>query len=272
MIQVRGQMPVIQPARLKQQTTHLLDTFNQPDQFVKGVSQLLESYSERAVRSGQLGEPKPLLPVFDVPPPLLPMLLSEFSYRIRNEPEHALAICDRLWVQDYFELRCLAAAMLGKLPTDSVELIIDRLSKWTPRESEGRLQIILLDDGTLSLRRDNSPALLLLARNWLADASIELRRLGFILLNILAQDQKFENLPALYTLLRSPVINIQPEARQDIISLVSSLALRSPAETAFFLRDALNNSDSPDPAWIIRQVILDFPEDIRASLRAAVRQ
>jgi hypothetical protein len=64
---------------------------------------------------------------------------------------------------------------------------------------------------------------------------------------------------------------IQPALRPDVLVVVRTLIRCSPAETAYLLRQNLAVPDNPDTAWLIRQVLDDFPEETRAGLKAAMK-
>jgi hypothetical protein len=46
----------------------------------------------------------------------------------------------------------------------------------------------------------------------------------------------------------------------------------SPTEIAYILRQNLSAPDNPDTAWIIRQVLPEFPEPSRSSLRQSLKE
>ena len=265
-------MPPIQPGLIKQQAARISEFSNEPSRFTKELSQLLEYYGEKTFRQGRSGEPKPLTPAFAVPPPLLKILLTEFTTQLRQEPLPWLAICDQLWAVPQIELRLLSAWLLGKFPVEYSEPVLDRIRLWTPSEIERQLQIALLTQGTVNLRKENSQAVFALAKDWLSSGKNPLRGLGFQILDILAQDPNYENLPNLYSLITPYIINIDPGLRQEVVDTMGGLVRRSPTETAFFLRNAMENARSQDTAWLIRQLLPDFPPDTRESLRITVRR
>ena len=87
----------------------------------------------------------------------------------------------------------------------------------------------------------------------------------------MVEDPAFQNLPAFFRLVH-PLVRSAPIAvRPDLLDVVSKLAQRSPTETAFFLRQTLALPNSPDTPWVIRQVLSEFPSEIEANLRAAMR-
>src|SRR3989304_215281 len=102
-------MPAIQLARLKIQSAQLSEDFVRPDKFVRGLRDLLELYADRTRRSGQFGEPAPLLPAFKVPAPVLRQVLKDLAPMATGDPQGGLALCEALWAEPFLEFRLLAA-------------------------------------------------------------------------------------------------------------------------------------------------------------------
>jgi hypothetical protein len=65
---------------------------------------------------------------------------------------------------------------------------------------------------------------------------------------------------------------IQPALRPDVLVVVRTLIRCSPAETAYLLRQNLAVPDNPDTAWLIRQVVGEFPSEIQSGLRKAMKE
>ena len=62
------------------------------------------------------------------------------------------------------------------------------------------------------------------------------------------------------------------QVRADILDALAALALRSPKETAYLLRQSLNSPENPDTALLIRKLLDVFPPDLQESLRQALRE
>jgi hypothetical protein len=84
-------------------------------------------------------------------------------------------------------------------------------------------------------------------------------------------DLNYENLPLLYRIVHPFTLTAPQELRLDLLELLRALTRRSPQETAYFLRQNLSHPDSMDTAWLIRQIVDEFPDDLQGNLRNAVR-
>ena len=265
-------MPAIQPVRLKTQAAQLAEKFSQPAAFARGLRDLLEEYADHTHHQGQAGEPAPILASFKTPPPVLRQVWLEVQPLVSTHPQEALAMSDVLWRQSYIEHRTMAADILGHLSVSFQNEVINRVQFWTREGIEDRLVDTLLERGLTRLRRQSSPAVIKLIEQWLASKEPTDKQLGLRLLNSLACDLSFTDLPALFRLLTPHIRIAPPLLRPEIISVLKTLIQRSAPEAAFMLRQNLAVADNPDTAWLLRQVITEFPPDLQASLRQEIRR
>jgi hypothetical protein len=161
--------------------------------------------------------------------------------------------------------------LLGQIPPDECEQVLQRIQTWIAVDLDDHLITALLDQGLSRLRREQPQMPLTLARDWLASSDSFHQQLGLRALLPMIKDPGFENLPAFFRLL-TPFIRQAPSAlRADILEALTALARRSPQETAYFLRQTLNQPNCPDTPWLVRQSLGEFPPDIQKDLRDAVR-
>ncbi len=265
-------VPAIQPARLKQQTSLLVEHFEQPAAFLRSLYYLLDFYSDRAVRPGQSGKPKSLTPAFNVRTPVLRHLLLALEPLAENNPAAGLALCDALWEQNYLEYRLLAGMLLGKIPLTSSDAVLQRINSWIGTDLEEILTTALLTNGLVRLRQEYPQKVIHFTKGWLEEPDIFYQQLGLRLLSSIIRDPEFQNLPAFFHLLQPFVIKAHPSLRPDLLDAIEILAVRSPQETAYFLRQSLEMPDNPDTALIIRQSLHKFSDDIQSNLRLQMRE
>jgi hypothetical protein len=266
-------MPAIQLARLKHQTVELAEKYSDPKAFVHGVHELMEYYADRAFRPGLAGEPQPLLPTYHVPKPVLRQVILELSPFLDSDRQAILALAEALWGEAHLECKLLAASILGKIPPEPPEEILERVGSWATLRSDDRVLDALVGEGLARLRDEKPGAYLQQIETWLAAGGVFEHRLGLKALFYLLGAQSFENLPFLFRLLGPIVREASLKLRDDLLSVVALLARRYPNETSFFLRESLKiQSDNPGTGWVIRNSIRWFPPDNQASLRAALRE
>lgn len=264
-------MPAIQPARLRQQAALLAQSFDQPVVFVRSLHHLLEFYADRARRPGQTGKPTPLISAYNVRPPVLSMLLQEWTPWVENNPSMAMSLCDTLWRENYLEFRLLAVSLLGRIPPDPLEPILNRVEYWAKEPLEQSLVTALFVNGLSALRKAKPDRLIKLVEQWLSSENSKEIHFGMVALLPLVNDPEFKNLPVFFRLIQPFCRETPSTLRPSLIDLLIALARRSPLETAYFLRQNFETSNSQDTAWLIRQVVNEFPQEQEQSLRATVR-
>lgn len=263
-------MPAVQLARLKNQIETLAASFDQPDVFIANLRALFEQYGDLTYRAGQGVKPASLLPTYHVPAVVIKTLDLNLAAICAAQPQHSLAIVDRLWAEKYLEPRQTACILLGHTALEPIQAILDRLETWSLHGNDGSLVNLLLDRGSQRLRREATNRWLDVLRDWMGSSDPALRRNGLAAIMPFIQDREFKNLPVVFTL-------ITPALQQDSESLsaelqkgLTALARRSPVETGYFLRQILATSTDPSLHRLVRRCLPAFPGETQARLKAAL--
>jgi len=265
-------MPAIQPARLKRQSALLVEQFINQAAFIRSLHHLLDFYADRSHRPGQAGEPATLIQAYGVKPPILRQILMDLEPLVKEKPEEALELCDRLWEQPYLEFRQLSASLLGMIPISSNAAILERVRDRITQDTEDRLIDVMILLGLEKLRKEDPHSIYRLIDEWLSTNEVHYQKIGLRTLLPLVQDPDIENLPNFFNLIQPFARSLPSSISPDLLDIVEVLARRSPQETAYFLRQMLSFPNSPDTPWLIRQVIRFFPTEIQASLRRALKE
>jgi hypothetical protein len=265
-------MPAIQPAKLKKQVSDLTGKFNQPAMFVRDLHALLDLYTDHTHRPGQAGEPSPLIAAYQAPPPVMHQVWHELMPLIKQQPDKVLPLCDALWAEPNYDLQLLAARLLGQVPVDSPQPVIDRLHSWVQQGIEKSILDGLFEYGLVRLKQDAPNDLLELVTTWMGSAEHTNQQAGLRSLLPIISQSGTEHLPSIFRLL-TPYLRVAPtRLRPDILTVLTALAHSSPFETAYLLRQNLSAPNNPDTAWLIRHVLDEFPEDAQAGLRLALKE
>jgi len=250
----------------------LVEHFADPPAYVRSLHYLLDFYADRARRPGQSGMPPPITEAYNVRPPVMRMILQELTPLANQAPEDGLALCDALWAEPTLEFRQLAAMLLGQIPPSPPERIITRLKAWLVPDLEFYLIEALMNHALGRLRQEHPQAMIRLIQDWLASSKPLYQQLGLRALLPLLENPQFENLPVFFRLLQPLACNVPPGLRPDLLDVLTALAHRSPQEAAYFLRQALSYPDAADTAWLIRQLLNEFPSESQQMLRNALKE
>ncbi|MBN2547864.1 MAG: DNA alkylation repair protein [Anaerolineales bacterium] len=264
-------MPAIQPARLKQQAALLAEQYQNPAAFLRGLHHLLDFYADRSHRPGQAGKPRPLTQAYKVGPPVIRQIFQELVPLASMNIPAALELCDQLWQQPFLEFRLLAVMLLGQIPVDHPEPVLQRVNTWLTVDLEEHLTQAVLNHGLIYLQQAHLPAVMQFIQEWLDRPNIFNQQLGLKALLPMIRNPEIENLPTCFRLVH-PLVRVAPAGlRSDLLDVLASFAQRSPQETAFYLRQTLALPNSPDTPWLVRQSLHAFPKEIQDSLRKAAR-
>jgi len=178
-----------------------------------------------------------------------------------------------LWAEPVLEFRLLAASVLGQVSVQPLEDVLSRVDAWAKPSTERRLVLALIDDGLVSLRSTLPERYLDQVEHWLSASQSFYRQLGLQALLPLLSLAEFKNLPHVMRLI-TPLARLAPSGlRPDLLAVIEQMAIRSPQETAFFLRKNLDfKNDSPGAVWLARHSLVYFPSETRSMLRQALRE
>ncbi len=265
-------MPAVQLTSLNQQIDALAQRFLDPVDFQNGLEALLVRYADLTYKPGQAMRQTGLpYSSYRTAPIVMRALEERLAFLAPRYPEPAITIAEGLWKTEKTEPRRLAAVLLGNLPAEHVDSVLSRLKTWSvPGVEFGHLEA-LFSLGSARLRREDSPKWLEMIHTWLNSTDQAIVRLGVMAVTTLARDQNFENLPAIFTL-SGPLLAQSPgELQAELRALLVQLARRSPAETAFFLRQVIGSRPSPMLLRIVRRCLPEFPVESQARLRSLLQ-
>jgi hypothetical protein len=265
-------MPAIQPTRLKKQASELASKFNQPALFVRELHIILDLYTDHTQRPGQSGEPSPLIATYKVPPPVMRQVWHEILPLAKQHPADVLPLCDALWAEQNYDIKLLAARLLGQVSVEAPSPVIDRIKAWVGHELDDRILDGLFEYGLVQLQKDTADNLLELISSWLDSNDFPNRHVGLRALLPIIDQSGTEKLPSIFRMLTPYVRIAPPRLRSDILAILTALSHSSPHETAYFLRQNLSAPNNPDTAWLSRQVLSEFPEEAQTSLRLVLKE
>ena len=259
-------MPAIDLARLKIQAVHLSDKFEDPVAFVHDLNELLNSYTNRTIRSTQTAQ-RLSLPTFHTPGPVLHQIQSELDPLAASHPAQAITLVNALWKEKFLEARLLAAHLLGRISPSEALSSLSRLPEWLSQSTDKKVREALLTDSLTRLRRENPEAFFTILEDWLRSAQSSYQVWGLQALIPLVSTAHFENLPAVFRILRPAVLAAGPLTQLELKSLIATLEGVSLMETTVFLREMLSGNP---PAMLVRTVhrmLPAFSPELQKALR-----
>lgn len=265
-------MPAVQLTQLKAQINDLLWKYTRPEEFLEDMHQLFEQHSFRVLRTGRGIQSADLIPTYHIPQMVQYQLEIALGQQCAENPKAALPLADTLWKDPYLEMRQIAAFLLGQVPLNPPEAVLDRLTDWCqPNENKAVLKAVL-EKGSTRICRDMPDQWLGLAAQWISTSEIPWQSMGLKGLLPLIDNREFENLPPIYRVISPLIQTAKPELQSDLLAVINALANRSPTETFFLLRQLLSIGTTSNAHRMIRRTLPSFPAVDAARLREILKK
>lgn len=265
-------MPSIDLARLRKQVARLTDFYFLPDEFAAHLNGILDSYVDYTIRKKPAIAPGANLRAYRSPQVIVRQIEQALSplARAPGNAQATLELADRLWDEGWLETCVLAAYLLGCLPPQEQHLLA-RLTAWTGQVHDPALRAQLLDSSLVRVRQEAPSVFLDLLREWLRPERGRMWSDGIRAAISAVSDSGFRNLPQLLDVVR-PVVEAAPSSLQlDLEALILALYEASPSETAYFVRQALLETQNPMTAITFRRMSRSFPTELKEEIREFIR-
>jgi len=260
-------MPAIQPARLKIKVSQIVERVNSPQEFISALKDLFDFYSDRTYKPGRGSPQVSLIPSYNVPAQVTRLIEGMLQPALETNPEKALVLADSLWGEKWLELQVLALVILGWIPPDPPERIIDRLKIMGQECGEDQVLHASLLRGLASLWKETPYLFFDLLEFWLKSKDPASQKIGLRIISPLVDDPEFINLPRIFRSLTPFIQKIEKVPDIEVLNSIRTLAHRSPNETAFFLQRNLTISENDNIYSLIRQSLNAFPSPVREDLK-----
>ncbi len=263
-------MPAINLARLKIQAAHLSEKFSNPEAFVCALDELLDSYTNRTMRATQTAQHFSL-PTYRTPAPVLRQIRAEIEPLAEAHPLEAVSLTNALWKSGSLEARLLAAFLLGAIPIPQSTPAITRLPGWLSQSTDKQIVTALLTDALARLRRENPEMLFAVLEEWLKSPRNSLKIWGLRALIPILTDTHFENLPAVFRILKPAIQSTGPTTQLELQACLSTLEQVSRTETLSFLREVIRDNPHPLMLRTFRRILAGLSPELQSSLRELLR-
>lgn len=265
-------MPAVNLLQLRVELNNLLWNFTDPAEFRKTLLNLLKKFAYTAYRSESQTQSVSTRPQLQVSLILLREMDLVLIPAIREQPQAALAICDLLWNDENIDVCLIASRMLGEIPIEHADLVLDRAGEWALHGVRHMTARTLLKNASALIMRQNPEILLKKVRRWYVDPREEQNFLCLEGMTILVEDRSFENLPAILTLVEALMGEATSATQRSLEELFLELYGRTPNETVYVIRQCLRNEPNAAAQRVVRRLIPKFAPEVRKSLQDELRE
>jgi hypothetical protein len=263
-------MPAINLARLKIQAAQLAGQFAEPEAFQHELNEMLDFYTNRTIRATQVAQ-RLSTPTYNTPRPVLRQIENELISIAGNHPIEAANLAKALWSANSRESRLLAAFILGNIPSDQAILTLTLLPAWINESIDKEIRTAFLTTALTRLRREKPETFFTILEDWLISPQPSVQVWGLQALIPLLQDTHFENLPAVFRILRPAILAASPTTQLDLQACLAALERVSLSETTAYLREIICTEPVPMMLRIFQRFLPNLSKDLQDALRQNLR-
>ncbi len=265
-------MPAIEFSRLRTKIELLSRVFDQPEQFVKDLSDLYFFYSDLTFQFNNSYEKTIAQPAYRTPVVINRELERALKPKAVQLPQKTLKIIDQLWATGTFEPCQLAAALLGALSSDQIESVLERIQNWSTQSTHPELVTMLHVKASETMRREKPELWLKTLSAWYASHDQIRRKQAILGLLPVIEDPEFKNLPIIFNFLEPIIANPDSRHTSTLLIILEKMRDKSESETVYFLKQVMINTASQNVPRLIRRALPVFSEEAQQSLKTSLRQ
>jgi len=253
-------MPSVQLERLKPQINAVVTQYENSEMFTRSLISLLKSYSEDIDYSPSQIRAYSLIPRLNVPQVVLNQLEISLKYLARTFPSHTKSIVEKLWEQQYFELKTISLILLSNLEVQEIDFYFKKISKWVDAEIEEPIIDVVLENALANEDIFTNTQWLTLVEKWLYSKNDRIWKIGIKAIVGLINTNAYHNLPAMFRLIEPILSKPHVSINKDLIELIHSLIKASQPETAAFLIHLSVMYPKPEVHALIRKCLPFFDQ------------
>jgi len=245
-------------SQIQERTKKLLEKAEKPEEFTKGLQELLKSYVDRdATKNYQriilnAGE------FFGVPLPILRVVAAEIEKFIQKEPKKAKLLLETIWNEGSFEARQIAGKCLEKFSPKNPKFCLDFVSSVLPDLDNWAVCDNLSMFGVEPIVYSNPELVLPLSERWIKDKNKWIKRFGVVTLR---GYKKVETTDNVFKILNTVMEDGDKDVKKAVSWILREITKKNPDEVAEFLTKWAKANPNKDTKWIIKDGIKKLSKD-----------
>jgi hypothetical protein len=180
-------------------------------------------------------------------------------------------LTNALWKAGSLEARLLAARLLGCIAPAQAVPALTHLPDWLAQSPDKQVRTALLTDAFSRLRRENLETFFTLVEGWLKSPRNSLQVWGLQALIPMLTDPNFENLPAVFRILKPAIRSAGPVTQLELQVCLATLGQVSLTETLAFLRENIGDNPAPLMLRTFHRILAGLPPELRFGLHEILR-
>ncbi|MDI6885961.1 MAG: DNA alkylation repair protein [archaeon] len=234
---------------LQERTKKLLEKSETPEEFTKGLQELLKSNVDRDATKNY----KRIIPetgkFYGVPLPILRLIAAEIGKFIQKGATKAPSLLETIWNEGSFEARQIAGKSLDKFGQKNPKICLDFVSSVLPDLDNWAVCDNLAMFGVEPIVYSNPELVLPLSERWIKSENKWIRRFGVVSLR---GYKRVKTTDEVFKILDTVMEDHENEIKKAVSWVLREITKRNPDEIAAFLTRWTKANPGKDARWIIK--------------------
>lgn len=264
-------MVAIQRELLSHQLEGLVKNLDYEDEFISGLHDLLNYYSDRVYHPGETGLVKHSIPTYRVPEPLIPMIARKLLTDVSLKTEDYQRLVDCIWEENWLETKLLAIELARVIYSRKPDILYAYFCEWNQEHLD---RTVAQNLGTALLEPIipvYSAEVLEYLDGWSFDDPRNNRN-AFMMMRVLVDNPEFENLPGIYLIFTKMLRHLNTNVMPDAVRFLTSLIERSPVEAVYYLRQQSVVTTNDLFSNLVRKAANQSPSRYQVELQEILRE
>ncbi len=263
-------MPAVELDKLKLQSANLAGKISQPKIFLSMFREILVAYSNRTYRSQTVAGRIKATPSYHVPAHVIWQIERDLLPQMSaHSQEQFLDAANQLWESPSLEEKTLALVILGNVPSDPVEPVVEAFNKWYSAAIDPTVLKITSTVGSRALRKFAPYEWARIVNIWL-----ESKRTSNLISTIHSMEDSLEVigescLPEAFEMM-SKILEINDGVvLTELLHMLKLMIRKSRSETVYFIKNLAFKPGLKNQLTdrFLKRCVPLFPEDIQDQLR-----
>jgi len=236
-------------SQIQERTKKLLEKAETPEEFTKGLQELLKSYVNRDATKNYQRIIPDTGKFYGVPLPILRVIAAEIGKFIQKEPTRAKLLLETIWNENSFEARQIAGKCLEKFGPKNPKVCLDFVSSALPDLDNWAVCDNLVMFGVEPIVYQNPGLVLPLSEKWTKDRNKWIKRFGVVSLRGYKRIQITDKV---FRILDLVMEDKDKDIKKAVSWILREITKKNPKEIAKFLMKWVKVNPNKDTIWIIK--------------------
>ena len=252
-------------SQIQKRTKKLLEKVDKPEEFTKGLQELLKSYVDRDATKNYQRIIPDTGKFFGVPLPILRVIAAEIGKFIQKDPTEAPSLLETIWTEGSFEARQIAGKCLAKFGPKNPKICLDFVSSVLPDIDNWSVCDNLAMFGVEPIVYSNPELVLPLSEIWIKSENKWIRRFGVVTLRGYKRVQTTDEV---FKILDLVMKDTEKDIKKAVSWVLREITKKNPDEVAEFLTKWAKANPDKNARWIIKDGMKKLPKEKQMEILA----